>query len=63
MAMTRSGLSSLMGYQEGGGVSEFEQMLNNAPAGSPDLASIPDANLNDQSADSIFKKCQNNFRK
>tara|TARA_R110002124_G_C8955574_1_gene513666 strand:+ start:59 stop:1498 length:1440 start_codon:yes stop_codon:yes gene_type:complete len=33
-----------MGYQEGGGVSEFEQMLNNAPAGSPDLASIPDAN-------------------
>jgi hypothetical protein len=32
-----------MGYQEGGGVSEFEQMLNNAPAGSPDLASIPDA--------------------
>jgi hypothetical protein len=52
MPMTRSGLSSLMGYQEGGGVSEFEQMLNNAPAGSPDLASIPDANLNDQSADS-----------
>jgi hypothetical protein len=51
MPMTRSGLSSLMGYQEGGGVSEFEQMLNNAPAGSPDLASIPDANLNDQSAD------------
>ena len=44
MAMTRSGLSSLMGYQEGGGVSEFEQMLNNAPAGSPDLASISDAN-------------------
>jgi hypothetical protein len=43
MPMTRSGLSSLMGYQEGGGVSEFEQMLNNAPAGSPDLASIPDA--------------------
>ena len=42
--MTRSGLSSLMGYQEGGGVSEFEQMLNNAPAGSPDLASISDAN-------------------
>jgi hypothetical protein len=33
-----------MGYQEGGGVSEFEQMLNNAPAGSPDLASISDAN-------------------
>jgi hypothetical protein len=27
MPMTRSGLSSLMGYQEGGGVSEFEQML------------------------------------
>ena len=44
MPMTRSGFSSLMGYQEGGGVSEFEQMLNNAPAGSPDLASIPDAN-------------------
>ena len=42
--MSRTGLSSLMGYQEGGGVSEFEQMLNNAPAGSIDLADIPDAN-------------------
>jgi hypothetical protein len=44
MPMTRSGLSSLMGYQEGGGVSEFQQMLNAAPAGSIDLADIPDAN-------------------
>jgi hypothetical protein len=44
MPMTRSGLSSLMGYAPGGGVSEFEQMLNNAPAGSIDLADIPDAN-------------------
>jgi len=44
MPMSRTGLSSLMGYQEGGGVSEFEQMLNNAPAGSIDLADIPDAN-------------------
>ena len=44
MPMTRSGLSSLMGYQDGGGVSEFQQMLNAAPAGSPDLADIPDAN-------------------
>jgi hypothetical protein len=44
MAMTRSGLSSLMGYQEGGNVSEFQQMLNAAPAGSIDLADIPDAN-------------------
>jgi hypothetical protein len=44
MPMTRSGLSSLMGYQEGGNVSEFQQMLNAAPAGSIDLADIPDAN-------------------
>jgi hypothetical protein len=44
MPMTISGLSSLMGYQEGGNVSEFQQMLNAAPAGSIDLADIPDAN-------------------
>jgi hypothetical protein len=44
MPMSRTGLSSLMGYQEGGNVSEFQQMLNAAPAGSIDLADIPDAN-------------------
>ena len=49
MPMSRTGLSSLMGYQEGGGVSEFEQMLNNAPAGSIDLADIPDANVQSES--------------